>query len=99
VLQCVAVCCSAESRARRVVFVFYIHVRVAICCSVLQCVAMCCSVFCCNVLQHIAAYCSVLQCVAVCCSVLQCVAVPSHVLDASCVYSICVYVCLEERGE
>ena len=34
--------------------------RVAMCCSVLQCVAVCCSV---------------LQCVAVCCSVLQCVAV------------------------
>jgi len=32
-------------------------VRVAVCCSVLQCVAVCCSV---------------LQCVAVCCSVMQC---------------------------
>ena len=35
------------------------QVRVAVCCSVLQCVAVCCSA---------------LQCVAVRCSVLQCVA-------------------------
>ena len=36
------------------------NVRVAVCCSVLQCVAVSCSM---------------MQCVAVCCSVLQCVAV------------------------
>ena len=34
--------------------------RVAVCCSVLQCVAVCCSV---------------MRCVAVCCSALQCIAV------------------------
>jgi len=39
--------------------------RVAVCCSVLQCVAVCCRV---------------LQCVAVCCIVLPCVAVCSSVL-------------------
>jgi len=40
------------------------HVRVAVCCSVLQCVAVSCSE-----LQWVAVSCSVLQCVAVCCSV------------------------------
>jgi len=40
-------------------------VRVAMCCSVLQCVVVCCSV-----LQCVAMRCSV-QCVAVCCSVLH----------------------------
>ena len=45
-------------------------VKIAVCCSALQCVAVCCSV-----LQCVAVCCSVLQCVAVCCSVLQCVAV------------------------
>jgi len=44
--------------------------RVAVCCSVLQCVVVCCSV-----LQCVAVCCSVLQCAAVCCRVLQCVAV------------------------
>jgi len=48
------------------------NVRVAVCCSVLQCVAVCCSV-----LQCVAVYCSVLQCI---CSVLQCVAVCCSVL-------------------
>jgi len=48
--------------------------RVAVCCSVLQCVAVCCSV-----LQSVAVWCSVLQCVVVCCSVLQCVSL--YVLD------------------
>ena len=41
--------------------------RVAVCCSVLQCVAVCCSG-----LQCFALCSSVLQCVAVCCSVLRC---------------------------
>ena len=50
--------------------------RVAACCSVLQCVAACCSV-----LQCVAVCCSVLQCVAVCCCGLQCVAVGCSVLQ------------------
>jgi len=50
-----------------------VAVRVAVCCSVLQCVAVCCSV-----LQCVAVCCSVLQCVAVCCSALQGVAAKSH---------------------
>jgi len=65
--------------------------RVAVCCSVLQCVAMLyfsaiqceedihstlfVTLVCCSVLQCVAVCCSVLQCVAVCCSALQCVAV------------------------
>ena len=44
--------------------------RVAVSCSVLQCVAVCCSV-----LHCVALCCSVLQCVAVCCIVLHCVEV------------------------
>jgi len=40
--------------------------RVAVCCSVSQCVVVCCSV-----LQCVAVCCSVLQCVSVCCSVLR----------------------------
>ena len=40
--------------------------RVAVCCSVLQCVAA----RCCSVLQCIVVCCSVLQCAAVCCSLL-----------------------------
>ena len=71
-----------------------VWIRVAVCCSVLQCVAACCSV-----LQRVAACCSVicawhdtcvnsvcelvLQCVAVCCSVLQRV--------AACCSVICVW--------
>jgi len=52
-----------------------VRVRVAVCCSVLQCVAVCCSVSQCVakcVLRRwgMCACCSVLQCVAVCCSVL-----------------------------
>ena len=47
--------------------------RVAVCCSVLQCVAVCCSLQCVAVLVRV--FCSVLQCVAVCCSVVQRVAV------------------------
>ena len=60
--------------------------RVAVCCSVLQCVAVCRSVFlerikeqlrprlsgvCCSVLQRGAGWCSMVQRVAACCSVLQ----------------------------
>ena len=73
VWQCdVAVCCSVmQQHAKGVDDSYYMNDscetkkpahnwRVAVCCSVLQCVAVCCSV---------------LQCVAVCCSVLQCVAV------------------------
>ena len=53
VLQCVAVCCSAD--------ISYIRwqTRVAVCRSVSQCVAVCCSV-----LQCVAVCWSVLQCVA-----------------------------------
>ena len=50
--------------------------RVAVCCSVLQCVAVYCSV-----LQCVAVYCSVVQCVAMCCSVSQCVAVHRYELQ------------------
>jgi len=44
--------------------------RVAVCCSLLQCVVGCysvlqCAAVCCSVLQHVAACCSVLHCVAV----------------------------------
>jgi len=46
--KCVAMCWQVTN----------LKARIAVCCSVLQCVAVCCSV---------------LQCVAVCCSVLQCV--------------------------
>jgi len=97
VIQRIAQCCSvlhgvavrySECASRD------IHIketRVAVRCSVLQCVAVCASrdnhiketrVGRCVhlriqgcVLQCVAVRCSVLQCVAVCCSVLQCVAV------------------------
>jgi len=46
--------------------------RVAVCCSVLQCVAQCCNVL--EPQNRVAVCCSVLQCVAVCCSALQSVA-------------------------
>ena len=71
-----------------------LHVCVAVCCSVLQCVAVLQRVAV-NVLQTPGslaaairgdAYGIVLQCVAVCCSVLQCVAVCCSVLQ-------CVAVC------
>jgi len=66
--------------------------RVAVCCSMLQCVelvihddthyafyiAFCVS---CSMLQCVAVCCSVLQCVAVCCSALQCVAVRCSALQ------------------
>jgi len=66
------------------------QVRVAVCCSVLQCVAVCCSVLqcvavCCSVVQYVAVCCSVLQCVAVCCSVSQRVAVCCSVLQCAAV--------------
>ena len=51
------------------------NARVAVWCSVAQCVAVCCSVLqCYGSLENarVAVWCSVLQCVAVCCSVLQC---------------------------
>ena len=47
------------------------HMRVAVCCSVLQCVAICLQVIEIGASTH--GYVCVLQCVAVCCSVLQCV--------------------------
>ena len=51
-------------------------VRVAVCCSVLQCVTVCCSVFeCVTVLQCVAACYSVPDIVVMCCSVLECVTV------------------------
>ena len=55
--------------------------RVAVCCSVLQCVAVCY-----RVVQCVAVWCSVVQCVAVCCSVMQCIAVYCSVVH-------CVVVC------
>jgi len=61
VLRGVALCCSVWLRVLRcdVCGSNGITWRVAVCCSVLQCVAVCCSM---------------LQCIAVCCSVLQLVA-------------------------
>jgi len=58
--------------------------RVAVCCSVLQCVAVRCS--CCNDLlrldlRRLKGVKIVCRCVAVCCSVLQCVAVRCSVLQ------------------
>ena len=101
-LQNVAVCCNlpdwADGGLVRGLRVYV--ARVAVCCSVLQCVAVYCSV-----LQCVAVYltgqmedlcawlacvcsacCSVLQCIAVCRSVSQCVAVCCNVL-------LCVAVC------
>jgi len=71
VSQCVAVCCSVVAvfcsvlqdsnwALQSLVRCHRRCLRVAVCCSVLQCVAVCCSA---------------LQFVAVCCSLLQCVAV------------------------
>jgi len=84
-LRCVAVYCSVLQCAtvlQRVNFnsvllrcilngvaVEIVLQRVAMRCSVLQCVAVCCSV------------CSVLQCVAVCCRVLQCVKLQQRALQ------------------
>ena len=56
-----------------------LHVRAAVCCSVLQSVAVCCSVLqsdamCCSALQCVATCCSVLQGGVACCSVLKCTA-------------------------
>jgi len=62
VLHCVAVCCGVSDWQ-----VETLESRLAVCCSVLQCVAVCCSV-----LQCVTS-CSVLQCVAVCCCVMHCV--------------------------
>ena len=75
------------------------HLRIAVCCSVLQCVWRCvavchsvlqCVAVCCSVLQCVAVCFSVLQCVAVCCSVLQCVAVCCSMLQ-------CIAVCIEHQ--
>ena len=62
------------------------YVRVAVICSVVQCVAVRCSVLqyvadCRSVLQCLAVCCSVLQCVVACCSVLQHIAVCCSVLQ------------------
>ena len=83
--QCVVVC-------------FSVLQRLAVCCSVLNCVVkleydpfpsyiykVCVAVRC-NVLQCVAVCCNMLQDVAVCCSVLQCVAVCRSVLQ-------CVILC------
>jgi len=48
VLQCVAVCCSVRLE----------RLRVAECCSALQCDILCCSALQCNTLQHIATHCN-----------------------------------------
>jgi len=85
VLQCVAVCCSVFQRgvARPGLHClgvcgayFLVRQRVAVCCSVLQCVAVChsvsqCVAVSCSELQWVAVCCNVLQCVALCCIVLQ----------------------------
>ena len=76
--------------------------RVAVCCSMLQCVAgylhvarellvcgMCVTV-CCSVLQHVAVCCSTSQCVAVRCSALQYVAGYLHTVRELLVCSMCV---------
>jgi len=63
-LPCVAVCCSAEKLGDVTGAEECVELRVAACCSVLQCVAVCC-----RVLQCFAVCCSVLQCVVVCCIV------------------------------
>ena len=70
--------------------------RVAVCCSMLQCVVLCCSHVSmgCSVMQYVAVCCAVLrshinglQCNAVCCSVLCCVVVAyshhTHTVDAA----------------
>jgi len=63
--------------------------RVAVRCSVLQCVAVCCSVtvssrtVVCISMSHVEMCCSALQCVAVCCSVLQCDALWCNVTVSS----------------
>jgi len=83
--------------------------RVAVCCSVLQCVAVRCSVLhtakdtspvaARHPLQCAAVCCSVLQCVAVCCSVLQCIAVCCRVLHTAKDTSPDEGVARAERGE
>jgi len=104
VLQCVVVCCGVSPWRVCCRQGALSCMRVAVCCSVLQCVAVCCSVLqyvavCCNVVQCVAVCCSVLQCVAVFCSVLQCVAVchlsqcvADKALWVAC-ESLCVAVC------
>ena len=81
------------------------EVRVAVCCSVLQCVAVCCTVL--ATIFRIVTTCSsvceevtrcVLRCVAVCCSALQCVAVCCSVLATIfCIVTTCSSVCEEVR--
>jgi len=71
VVRCVAECCIISQCVARFryahtsswfILVFLCGVvRVAVGCSVLQCVAMCCSA-----LKCVAVYCSVLQCMSVC---------------------------------
>ena len=84
-LQFVAVCCNALQRiavrcsvlraaALRDLSRWQICVRVAVCCSVLQCV-------CCIVLQCSAVCSGAFQCVAVCCSAFQCVAACPNALQ------------------
>ena len=115
-MQQVVVCCSVlqygvvcysvqtvaqDARASTQRSVFAEAFRVALCCSVLQCVAVFCSVLkcvtvCCNVLQCDLVCCSVLRCVAVCCSVLECAVVCYSVLQyvtVCCSVLQCVAVC------
>ena len=74
-LQCIAVCCVSAISA----LLYYRDlecVRVAVCCSVLQCVALPPSVLlCCIARLVVCVCCSVFHCVAVGCSVLRRVAV------------------------
>jgi len=78
--------------------------RVAVCCSVLQCVTdvetesvrhvyqpME------GVLQCVAVFCSVLQCVAVCCSVLQCVVMCCSVLQFAAVCCSVLQCCQDDK--
>jgi len=69
--------------------------RVAVCCSVLQCVLRCVHGVSRLLLLYVAVCCRVLQCAAVCCSVLQYVAVWQCVLQCvlKCVLQ-CVFVCV-----
>ena len=60
--------------------------RVAVYCSMLQCVAVCCIVF--SVLQRVAVCCDMLQCVAECCSALQ------VVQNTCCLNAVCCVICI-----
>jgi len=98
VLQCVVVCCRVWCRQSSGIN----SERVAVCCSVLQCVAVCCSVLpcvavCCSRFLHRTRLETVVWAAEVrnkfrmCCSVSQCVAECCSVLQ-------CVAVCCSGVG-